>query len=198
MTMQSVSISVLQLGCLITQYSYHRQFVTLQRHAAHIISISPVVTSVARGNIHLYRILVAVNCVTNNLHSSVTRAPFSGELIVASVSGSILQLSQTRDLTLTPKSPSGLVFSIASCSGIPGQDFKTRSVKFTSKITFHPTKHLIWLALRFPIVSVQSTYSVQIPLSHLSSSHASQTSVAHASCRDVNCCMVTPQPHGIM
>ena len=88
-TMQSVSISVLQLGCLITQYSYHRQFVTLQRHAAHIISISPVVTSVARGNIRLYRILVAVNCVTNNLHSSVTRAPFSGELIVASVSGSI-------------------------------------------------------------------------------------------------------------
>ena len=111
--MQSVSIPVLQLGCLTTQYSYHRQFVTLQRHAAHIISISPVVTSVARGNIHLYRILVAVNCVTNNLHSSVTRAPFSGELIVASVSGSILPLSQTRDLTLTPKSPSGSVFRIS-------------------------------------------------------------------------------------
>ena len=128
MTMQSVSpsIPVSQLGCLTTEYSYHRQFVTLQRHAAHIISISPVVTSVARGNIHHFRILVAVNCVTINLHSSVTRIPFSGELIVASVSGSIPPLSQTRDLTLTPKSPSGSVFPIASCSGIPGQDFKNK------------------------------------------------------------------------
>ena len=67
---------------------------------------------------------------------------------------------------------------------------QTRSVKFTSKITFHPTKHLILLALRFPIVSVQS------PLSHLSASHASQTSLAHASCRDVNCCMVTGIMYG--
>ena len=128
-------------------------------HTSSAFSISPVVTSVARGNIHHYRILVTVNCVTINLHSSVTRIPFSGELIVASVSGSI---SQTQDLTLTPKSPSGSVIRISyrvlfwhSGARFPKQGVSSSHLKSH----FTPTKHLIWLALNFPSVSVQSTVS---------------------------------------
>ena len=162
-TMQSVSIPVLQLGCLITQYSYHRQFVTLQRHAAHIISISPVVISVARGNIHHYRILVAVNCVTINLWLIYIRQLRELHFLVSWLwpQCQAPYYHYLRPGILPwPRNPRLVQYFLSRLVlAFRGKISKTRSVKFTSKITFHPTKHLIWLALRFPIVSVQSTVS---------------------------------------